>query len=688
MNTTYILIGVCFLLNLIVVLAFRAADKKDRSLKNLNQQVKNFRYETTSFMNRFTEISRDCEQNITSRIEYANTVQNHLAESIDMVLVHQKELDELSGVCENYGNALKKLKAQTEQAENRVYAVQAEVRKTEAVKDYALQFQRDIERLTAQLDSLKADYVRLVASTEQDLKATSASQKEENKDMLDQFSAALERSKSQLYEYVALEKRNYDDLCREEELKAEAQLEKLEAKTLEIDERVKKSEDEIEALLKNANDSISSLNERKNEIFGEIDSRSDILDRRFEIAVSEMDKRKENVISILTQKTDEISSRVDEMANSSKEKVNELSSSIDSHIEEAEETIRRISQESVESIKKTSSVSLEDLDDAIKSTGDILESKLNDMEDEVSASIVSYQEKLSDNEKAVEDKISDLASSLEDAVEEIRKVLAQERVETEKAIRDLIDEKDHVLSEIQERMEEKRSTVEMALASLNSERNRLVSEYDAYIADKNKAFEESENRLEADRAAYVQRCREELKDELDDMNRNANASLQRFKESSDEFLKSVAERVAESGKAQKMLEETAYGKIRETEEILKDYANKIRESESSLNEQVEMVTSMKENIWNLQQEEKALLDEIDTLGQDRDKLQSETREVKSKRLNEEANLVRLKGQQKVIEEKIKKEERKNERKPLHSIEEMDLIIGEEEVDVSDDDDDI
>ena len=172
MNTTYILIGVCFLLNLIVVLAFRAADKKDRSLKNLNQQVKNFRFETTSFMNRFTEISRDCEQNITSRIEYANTVQNHLAESIDMVLVHQKELDELSGVCENYGNALKKLKAQTEQAENRVYAVQAEVRKTEAVKDYALQFQKDIERLTSQLDSLKADYVRLVASTEQDLKRT------------------------------------------------------------------------------------------------------------------------------------------------------------------------------------------------------------------------------------------------------------------------------------------------------------------------------------------------------------------------------------------------------------------------------------------------------------------------------------------------------------------------------------
>ncbi|MGN1190116.1 MAG: hypothetical protein ACI4SL_06960, partial [Candidatus Ornithospirochaeta sp.] len=89
-------------------------------------------------------------------------------------------------------------------------------------------------------------------------------------------------------------------------------------------------------------------------------------------------------------------------------------------------------------------------------------------------------------------------------------------------------------------------------------------------------------------------------------------------------------------------------------------------------------------IWNLQQEEKRLQDEIDTLGQDRDKLQNETREVRSQRINEEANLVRLKGQQKVIEEKRKDEEKKNSRKPLHSIEEMDLIIGEEEVDVSDD----
>ncbi len=684
MNTTYILIGVCFLLNLIVVLAFRAADKKDRSLKNLNQQVKNFRFETTSFMNRFTEISRDCEQNITSRIEYANTVQNHLAESIDMVLVHQKELDELSGVCENYGNALKKLKAQTEQAENRVYAVQAEVRKTEAVKDYALQFQKDIERLTSQLDSLKADYVRLVASTEQDLKATSASQKEENREMLDQFSAALERSKSQLYDYVALEKRNYDDMCREQEERAEASLAKLDDKVQEIEEKVEDAQSRFSELLKNASDSVSMLEQRRNDIFSEFDERSNVLDRRFETAIAEMERVKDSMISSITEKTDEMNGRIDEFTSSSKEKIDELSTALNTHLEETLESINKNRNDAIESVKKTSSETMEDLDDAIKSTGDTLEARLNDMEDEVSASIVTFQEKLADNEKAVEDKITDLKDSLDNALLEIRKVLGEERVETDKSIRDLILERDQILSDIQEKMDEKRKAVESTLSVLKEDRDNLQKEFEAYMDDKNKSFSESSARLEADRNAYVQRCREELKDALDDMDRDSNLNLQRIKDISDEFLKSVADRMAESGKAQKMLEETAYGKIKEALKIITDYENKIRESETSLNEKVESVTSMKETIWNLQQEEKRLQDEIDTLGQDRDKLQDETREVRSKRINEEANLVRLKGQQKVIEEKRKDEEKKTSRKPLHSIEEMDLIIGEEEVDVSDD----
>ena len=675
MNTFYILIGASFLLNLIVVLAFRASDKKDRSLKNLNQQVKNFRYETTSFMNRFTEIARDCEQNITSRIEYANTVQDHLAESIDMVLVHQKELDELSGVCENYGNALKKLKAQTEQAENRVYAVQAEVRKTDAVKDFTIQAQRDFERLSAQLESLKADYVRLVASTEQDLKAASASQKEENREMLEQFSAAIERGKSQLSEYVALERRGYDDMCREQEAPAEAELMKLDSKINEIEGKVASSENELNSFAQSLSESLSSLGERRDLIFSEMNERALKLQEAFDSSSSRLEEKRSEIFSDLKE-------REESMARSSAE----LNEAMDTRLQSIREEMETACSEKISQMDRSGQNAIEDLISAIKSTENTLEEKLNDAEEETAASIASYREKLSDNEKAVEQKIADLQSSLEDTVEEIRKTLLSERDEVEKSIRELIEEKDHVLSDIRKSMTEEGEEVKSLLGVLKGDRDALVAEFNDYLTQKENGFKEAGDRLEGDRIAYVQRCHEELKDALDEAERTAGTQLQRIRDTSDDFLKGVTDRLLLSEKSQKLLEETAYGKIKEAENILNDYSNKIKTSEASLNEQMEQITALKESIWNLQQEEKTLQDEVDVLCQDKDKLLNDTSEAKRQRINEEANLVRLKGQQKVIEEKRKAEEAKNKegKKAHHAIEEMDIIIGEEEIDVSDD----
>lgn len=580
MNTTYILIGACFLLNLIVVLAFRAADKKDKSFKKVNAQIKNFRNESTAFMNRFNDIARDAEQNITARIDHANTVQNHLAESIDMVLVHQKELDDLSSVCENYGNALKKLKTQTEQAENRVYAVQAEVRKTEAVKDYVAQFQKDVQRLTQDLESLKADYVRLVASTEQELKTTAMSQKEENRELLNQFGTLIERSKAQLSEYVATEKRNYDDMCREQETIAEAQLEKIQEK-------------------------------------------QDELENHF----LELNKKIENA------------------------------------------TV--------------------ELESAINSTENTLEAKLKDKEDDIEASISSYQERLQNEEKAADERIKDLRSNMDEVSLNIQKLFENEREESEKNLQDLLDERTKAVEDIENVLGQKKSDVEATLSSLDEHKSKIQGDFDLYIQEKSKDFDEEAKRLEDNRAIYTERCKVALEDALSEINRNAQVSFQKIRDNSEEFLKSVGERLSESEKAHKVMEELAYGKVKEAEEILNDYSNKIKESETSLNEQVELVTNMKETIWNLQQNERGLKEELDALYQDRDKLQDETREVKNRRLNEEANLVRLKGQQKVVEEQKRNEEKtieKEKKAQKHRIEEMDVIIGEEEeVDVSDDD---
>ena len=235
-------------------------------------------------------------------------------------------------------------------------------------------------------------------------------------------------------------------------------------------------------------------------------------------------------------------------------------------------------------------------------------------------------------------------------------------------------------------MTEEGEEVKSLLGVLKGDRDALVAEFNDYLTQKENGFKEAGDRLEGDRIAYVQRCREELKDALDEAERTAGTQLQRIRDTSDDFLKGVTDRLLLSEKSQKLLEETAYGKIKEAENILNDYSNKIKTSEASLNEQMEQITALKESIWNLQQEEKTLQDEVDVLCQDKYKLLNDTSEAKRQRINEEANLVRLKGQQKVIEEKRKEEEAKNKegKKSRHAIEEMDIIIGEEEIDVSDD----
>ncbi len=631
-TTIYIAIGLSFLINLIIIIAFRTADRKDRTLKSLNQQVKNFRSEVSSTMNRMSSTARDCEQNITSRIEHANTVQEHLAESIDLVLVHQKELDDLSGVCENYGNALKKLKVQTEQAENRLYAVQAEVRKIEAVNDYALQFQKEIERLTTQMGALKADYVRLVASTEQDLKSAAQNQKEENNEMLTLFTQSLDRAKLQFSDYIAQEKIAYDNICHEQELTAQNQLESLRSASSAIDDDIRKDRDELSEFISTIKAQLDSMEIRKDGILKEIEEKNTLLESDRNSTLELYENRKDNLFN--------------ELENKLKETVDELES-------------------------------------AIKSTENILEEKLRDKEEDIESSLETYSERITEKEKTVEDALSRFKSESESGFEVFKAKLEELKASVDDDISSLKDEKDKTLEECMRALGEEKAKYEEYALSLRNARSELESELQSLIDEKSSLFREEENKLEEKRAQYIERCANGLDEKIESAQINAVQMLQKIKNQGDDFLKTVSRATSDSEKAYHILTESAGGRIREAEESLGDLRRKIKETEASLTEQVEAVTKVKEEIWNLQQEERSLENEISVLKEDKTKLQSEKAQAKSDRITEEANLVRLKGQQKTLQEE--KEKREEKKKPI--FEEMDIVTGlEEEVDVSDDDD--
>ncbi len=672
-TTVYVAIGVCFLINLIITLAFRAADRKDRTLKSVTQQVKNFRSEVSSTMNRMTSTSRDCEENIASRIEHANTVQAHLAESIDLVLVHQRELDDLSGVCENYGNALKKLKVQTEQAENRLYAVQSEVRKIEAVNDFAQQFQKEAERITQQMSSLKADYVRLVASTEQDLKNTAQRQKEENNEMLTLFSQSLERAKVQFSDYIASEKKAYDDICREQELTAQNQLDALSSRYREIEAKTMDAEGSLDASLKEKSTSLLSLLEN---IKAEIEN---------------LEVKKDSVLGEISQKSAEL--------NQSREAaVVVFENKRDSLFDEMNNKIKCV---------------VEDLESAIKSTENTLEEKLRDKEEEIAASLENYREIIEKKESEVEENITRLGeekekvlddfveklNGLEKSAEDTLVILSQKkdsvadaaeekarvtRGELDKAFEELIEKKDNLLSEGKVALDKEKNDLDDALVSFRSEKEKIESEIARAVSEKQNLFASELDNLESKRGQYKDKCNAILEETVASAQENAAQMLGKIKSQGDDFLKTVVKTTAESERAYHMLTEATDGKIKEAEKNLEDLRIRIKETEAALSSHIEDVTKLKEEIWNLQQEERSLENEVSSLKEDKTNLQNEKAQARSERITEEATLVRLKGQQKKIQEE--KESVKNaEKKPL--FEEMDIVTGEEEeVDVSDDDD--
>lgn len=629
-NTTiYLAIGLSFIINLIIMLAFRAADKRNNNLKRLQQQTRNFRSEVSSTMNRITSTSRDCEQNITSRIEHAAAVQEHLAESIDMVLVHQKELDDLSDVCENYGNALKKLKVQTEQAENRIYAVQSEVRKIEAVNEYAVQFQKEIDRLTGQMGALKADYVRLVASTEQDLKTASQNQKEENSEMLTLFSQSIERAKTQLSDYMAEEKRAYDDICREEEQNARTRLDDLTSHFNEIDSLLSSRREEMETFSASLKAQVESLEIKRDGVVGVMEEKKASLDTDFNAAVQSYENKRDALFGEIDRK-----------------------------------------------IEKSS----EDMESAIKSTENTLEEALRDKEEDIASILTSYSERIDEKEKGLEEsmnalslKCDTLLSSFEDGINNLKNGM-------EDSFTSFRERETALMDEAEEKMNEKRREIEEDIVSLRKEKDRISEEFSSITALRKENFDKEISELEERREQYKERCRASLDEVVAESTENGMNSLQKIKAQGDEFIKTVTRATGEGEKAYHILMETASGKVKEAEESLRDIRVKIKETESVLSEQVENVTKMKEELWNLQQEEKSLQSEISSLEDEKTKLESESKKAKSDRISEEATLVRLKGQQKSLQD-----EKTKAKKPV--FEEMDIVTGlEEEVDVSDDDD--
>ena len=230
---------ILFVLSLLIFFAVRSADKKTRSLQNVNMQIKNFRSESQSMITDMKTTSQDCIDNVQSHVAQARSTYEAVNGTLDRLQAHKNDLTNLEGVCVNYKMSLEKLKTETEHVEARITNVQRETMKLEEIYSASRTFQEEADTLINQIQDFKAEYVRLVASTQESLKQQALLQKKENSDMLSSFQSILERQKAQFVEFMNNEKLGFQRECEDQLRIAEATGDKVRASRSEIEDSLK-----------------------------------------------------------------------------------------------------------------------------------------------------------------------------------------------------------------------------------------------------------------------------------------------------------------------------------------------------------------------------------------------------------------------------------------------------------------
>lgn len=451
MSFSVILSIVLFVLSMLIFFSVRSSDKKSRSLANVNTQIKSFRGEVSATTQRLLTTAQDCTDNVNSHIEKARNLVDIINSSLDKLAQHEKDLSRLQGVCVTYSRALEKLKVQTDQAENRVLAVQQEVRKAETITTFVKNFHEETELLVNQMQDLKADYVRLVTSTQESLKQQAALQKKENSEMLSAFQSVIERQKAQFVEFVNVEKQGFSRECAEQERIAEANTEKIRASREEVDEAVR-----------NASAAVSSLKESCRafiDVAGEDGKRlkqdlNDSLSGIQEVFAQWKEK--------LDQKADEASARLaqafDQAYASFTEKKLESEADADTKAEDIE---RRINSKEAE-IKDSVEEAMRQIDDRIHTLNKEKDAYTEKARSGYRAALVAELEEVNGRYEAIRNGIAEQISNLADRARDTRETVSllsqgEDRKigETVAALKDLGDKiasSEALLSTIQEQV--------------------------------------------------------------------------------------------------------------------------------------------------------------------------------------------------------------------------------------------
>ena len=507
---------VSFLLNLIVVLIVRKSIRNDKMSKMIVMQQSAFRTESASTLDRMRTTARECEEKVEVSTSQAADMVRQISESLKTLSDYQEDLSALQSVCAEYKLALEKLRIATDQAEARISAVQTEVRKVEAVNDRMDSFRLEAERSMNQLQDLKAEYVRLVAATQESLKSAADNQRTENEDMLSSFSSQMERTKEQFAQYVASERVEFNAFADDVMKRAEDQAIDIENRRTEVVSSIEESRTSLDSFRSELGNTLSAmkadLTMLSETTANEIESRKSLLADDVASLGSKIDgiiaDRTAEIEKLIDNKKTEISSAITDADGTIKHSIDtfeEMFSGENEKIRAALDSLDKVRQETSQSVSDTIAEALRNIESARTSLDSARLSYIAASKDALFESFSEMLSGINERYERIRSEADDFTAAIAEKVGETRETITllsqgeQERIQDAVERLQELDRKIKASEEQLTKLSETVTSTKEELFAVQQDRGRLDSE----IEERNKTLEKLNDEMQKSKSTRI-----------------------------------------------------------------------------------------------------------------------------------------------------------------------------------------
>lgn len=434
-------------------------------------------------------------------------------------------------------------------------------------------------------------------------------------------------------------------------------------------------------LLKLFSDELSRNREEFGVFIDEI--RDDIAHRRAEIDEdvrtyreglsndkSQLEEKLAADLKTLNEKHDAILADVDK----TKAELDGQRSSFDEYFAKAKESSEeeiRLLEASAENGKSNLSAQFTSLNDSLKASREEMEKSIGELKarlDESLSALSARSDQLAADAAGEDEK---LRSSFEKGREQLSQVL----LDAENQLKaDLRASADKLAGDLETSLQTLSSKVAESTASIEKTRSEAVSLHN-----------EQKELISKEEGEYVTRCIESLRRVMAEELEKVDGVFKAMSESAEQSIGNLGKRQSEIKEAVSLLNQGTNETIAATVDRLQNLQARLNQSETSLSDTQKQVTAAKEELYNLQAENRSLQSEVLQSTKALEDEQNRLNEAKSSRMAEEARIVKLKLEEDSIQKEAESAKSEPARKKEAPAQQSFEFVGDEEEIPLDDD---